>query len=185
MTTDPRTEIRHLLDRLCRLAAAEEWTADLNPSQSAALAYLARANRFSRSPSQVADYLSSTRGTVSQTLKALHRKGYVAEMRSDTDRRSISYDVTRSGLAALQAAGLFEEPLANYSDKEAGELAAAVKEFLQRVLNARGGRSFGICRDCVHHQHHNGSRYCALLAVDLREDEAKQICFEQVAVGHQ
>ena len=183
MTTDPRTEIRHLLDRLCRLAAAEEWTADLNPSQSAALAYLARANRFSRSPSQVADYLSSTRGTVSQTLKALHRKGYVAEVRSDTDRRSISYDVTRSGLAALGAAGLFEEPLANYSDKEAGELAAAVKEFLQRVLNARGGRSFGICRDCAHHQHHNGSRYCALLAVDLEEDEATQICFEQVAVG--
>ena len=183
MTTDPRTEIRHLLDRLCRLAAAEEWTADLNPSQSAALAYLARANRFSRSPSQVAEYLSSTRGTVSQTLKALHRKGYVAEVRSDTDRRSISYDVTRSGLAALGAAGLFEEPLANYNDKEAGELAGAVKEFLRQVLNARGDRSFGICRDCAHHQHHNGSRYCALLAVDLEEDEATQICFEQVAVG--
>ena len=79
--------------------------------------------------------------------------------------------------------GLFEEPLANYSDKEAGELADAVKEFLRRVLNARGGRSFGICRDCVHHQQRNGSRYCALLAVDLREDEAKQICFEQVAAG--
>ena len=183
MTTDPKTEIRHLLDRLCRLAAAEEWTGDLNPSQSAALAYLARANRFSRSPSQVAEYLSSTRGTVSQTLKALHRKGYLAETRSDTDRRSISYDVTRAGLAALQAAGLFEEPLAGYSEEEAGELAGAVRDFLRRVLEARNGRSFGICRDCIHHQRRDDGRYCALLAVDLREDEAAQICFEQVAVG--
>ena len=142
MTTDPRTEIRHLLDRLCRLAAAEEWTADLNPSQSAALAYLARANRFSRSPSQVADYLSSTRGTVSQTLKALHRKGYVAEVRSDTDRRSISYDVTRSGLAALGAAGLFEEPLANYNDKEAGEhqLPGAARQRRAEAVRVRQKR---------------------------------------------
>lgn len=180
MTSDTHTEIRHLLDRLCRLAAAEEWTADLNPPQYAALSYLARANRFSRAPSQVAEYLSSTRGTVSQTLKALHRKGHVAETRSESDRRSISYDVTKAGLDALRKAALFEAPLAGYSDQETNELAYSLKMLLQRVLKARGNRPFGICRDCIHHLNGDNGRYCALLEVRLKENEAEEICYEQM-----
>ena len=181
MPSDRHTEIRHLLDRLCRLAAAEEWTADLNPSQHAALTYLARANRFSRAPSQVAEYLSSTRGTVSQTLKALHRKGYVAESRSEIDRRSISYEATRAGLEALRQAAMFEVPLASYSERESVDLSGSLKLLLQRVLQARGDRPFGICRECIHHRMRNDNRYCALLDVKLRETEAEEICFEQVS----
>ena len=180
MTSDSQTEIRQLLDRLCRLAAAEEWTADLNPSQYAALAYLARANRFSRAPSQVAEYLSSTRGTVSQTLKALYRKGYVAEARSETDRRSISYDVTKAGLEALRQATFFEESLAGYSERESASLSNSLKLLLQRVLLARGNRPFGICRECTHHRIQSDNRYCALLDVELKETETEEICFEQV-----
>ena len=181
MTNGTGTEIRHLLDRLCRLAAAEEWTADLNPSQYAALSYLARANRFSRAPSQVAQYLSSTRGTVSQTLKALHRKGYVAETRSETDRRSISYDMTRAGLDALRKSALFDRPLASYSDLESDKLANSLNLLLQRVLHARGNRPFGVCRDCTHHREREGTRYCALLKVALKDTEAEEICFEQTS----
>jgi len=178
MTNAAPNEIRQLLDRLCRLAAAEEWTADLNPSQFAALAYLARANRFSRAPSQVAEYLSSTRGTISQTLKALHRKGFVAELRSEADRRSIGYDVTQAGLKALRQAALFEEPLASYSERESADLAIALKLLLKRVLSARGSRAFGICRKCSHHRDLTDQRYCALLDVGLKEGEAEEICFE-------
>ncbi|MFC6657468.1 MarR family transcriptional regulator [Roseibium salinum] len=90
--------VRDLIDRLSRLIAAEEWNGPLNPSQFAALSYLARANRFSRAPSHVADYLATTRGTASQTLKALARKGLIAETRSQEDKRSIRYDVTDHGI---------------------------------------------------------------------------------------
>jgi DNA-binding MarR family transcriptional regulator len=86
--------ISDLIDRLGRLNAAEEWNGPLNPSQFAALSYLARANRFSRAPSHVADYLATTRGTASQTLKALARKELIAESRLEEDKRSIRYDVT-------------------------------------------------------------------------------------------
>ena len=79
--TDTQT-IRDLIDRLTRLAAAEEWNGPLNPSQFAALNYLARANRFSRATSHVADFLATTRGTASQTLKALSRKELIAETSS-------------------------------------------------------------------------------------------------------
>ncbi len=86
--------LRSLLDRTSRLLQAGHRTGDLNPPQVAALAYLSRANRFSRSPSQVADYLSATRGTVSQTLHALEGKGLIVPVRSDQDRRSLRYDLT-------------------------------------------------------------------------------------------
>jgi len=72
-----RHHIRELIERLARVSAADEWADDLNPTQKAALAYLARANQYSRSPSQVAEFLAATRGTVSQTLKALARKGLI------------------------------------------------------------------------------------------------------------
>lgn len=99
MDSHDRTEIRDLLDRVLRTSAAEDWTEDISPSQRAVLSYLSRANRYSRAPSQVADYLSATRGTVSQTLKTLARKGLVSEQRSEKDKRSISYKISEIGRA--------------------------------------------------------------------------------------
>ena len=111
-------EARALLDRVFRVFSSEEWEEGINPAQRAALAYLARANRFSRSPSHVAEYLNSTRGTVSQTLKALTRKGLVAEHPSTTDKRSISYDVTPAGTKLLNARSLSHKALDGLSSAE-------------------------------------------------------------------
>ena len=41
--------------------------------------FIARANRFSRTPAALADYAGSTRGTISQTLIALEQKGLVRQ----------------------------------------------------------------------------------------------------------
>ncbi len=98
------SDLPELLLRLSRLAEAEGWDRGLNPAQAAALAYLARANRFSRAPSHLADWLGATRGTVSQTLKSLAARGLVAEGPAPRDRRSISYALTEAGQAALAGA---------------------------------------------------------------------------------
>lgn len=52
-----------LVDRLFRISAAGDWAEALTPTQRMALAYLARANRFSQYPSHVAEYMALTRGT--------------------------------------------------------------------------------------------------------------------------
>ena len=65
MAMTPQTEVTLLLDRLARLHAARRRAVMLTDAQCAALDYLARANRFSRSPSVIADYLATTRGTAS------------------------------------------------------------------------------------------------------------------------
>jgi len=165
---DDRLKMRRLTDRLARLNAADAWEQGLNPSQAEALLYLAQANRFSRQPSHVADYLASTRGTVSQTLKALHRKGLVDEERSDTDKRKLRYDLTQKGQEIATA-------IAGRS--HSGEGAPELEALLRRALAARGMRTFGECKTCLHHD--NG--YCRLLELALTPPEAEQLCHEHRA----
>ena len=59
-------EVAHLIDRLERLTRFGEQSGDLNPAQWEALRYMGQANRFSRTPAALADYLASTRGTISR-----------------------------------------------------------------------------------------------------------------------
>ena len=68
-----------MLERLARLMRVAEHDGDLNPAQWEALRYLARANRFSNSPAALTRYLGATKGTISQTLMALDRKGRTPE----------------------------------------------------------------------------------------------------------
>ncbi|MGH1355293.1 MAG: MarR family winged helix-turn-helix transcriptional regulator [Thalassovita sp.] len=174
-------QIRFLIKRLARLDAAETWDAALNPAQIAALEYLARANRFSRAPSHVADYLGTTRGTMSQTLKALARKGYVSERRSETDKRSISYDLNEAGRILAARRGALAEAINTVPEAERAQLSDSLSELLEHQLRENGGRSFGICRTCAHHRVTQNGAFCALLSLPLLPDEPEQICHEQVA----
>jgi DNA-binding MarR family transcriptional regulator len=166
-----------LLDRLARLHLHERRDDDLNPVQRAALDYLARANRFSRMPSAVADYLAATRGTVSQTLKSLARKGLIREHTPPGDQRARRYDLTAEGhsLATRPAAAL---PLAP-GDAAAAE--AALRNLLTAMLDARGRRSFGVCKTCRYHGARDGGPYCTLLDLALTAEETEQICIEHAA----
>src|SRR5690606_39789488 len=97
--------------------------------------YLDQANAFSRSPSAVADYLDATRGTVSQTLRALARKGLIVAAEDPADRRSLRYDLTAKGRAMLRT----RTELADHG----GTLEAALGDLVARMIAAGGGRRFG------------------------------------------
>ncbi|MCX2725872.1 MarR family winged helix-turn-helix transcriptional regulator [Roseibium salinum] len=172
--------VRDLIDRLSRLIAAEEWNGPLNPSQFAALSYLARANRFSRAPSHVADYLATTRGTASQTLKALARKGLIAETRSQEDKRSIRYDVTDHGIDLLEDPSGLDKVIASLPEDVTSDLASNLKTLVLAMLQQRGGRSFGICSTCRHHDSTGTGGYCRLLEVPLAPADGKKICHEHI-----
>lgn len=160
--------------------AAEGWGDDLNPTQRAALTYLARANRFSRAPSHVADYLSATRGTVSQTLKALDRKGLVDAAPSDGDRRSIAYAPTSEGMAIAGQGGAVDDALEDLPAPAATALTDGLSALMRDVLARRRGRSFGMCRTCHHHDPRGPGGFCLLLGVDLDPPETRQLCHEHV-----
>ena len=179
MTKD--TQIRDLITRLAKLESMHAWTAGLNPTQHAMLGYLAQANRFSRSPSHVAEYLGTTRGTATQSLKSLHQKGYVFEKRSDVDKRVIRYELSETGREMARLETPLQTALSSLSDTDKNRLGPTLHGVLGTVLAANKGREFGLCKTCKHHQSRDNAPYCALLDVMLSPDETDQICHEQVS----
>ncbi len=172
-------QIRSLINRLSRLDSAQVWEGALNPAQSAALDYLGRANRFSRSPSHVADFLGTTRGTTSQTLKSLLRKGFVSEERSDMDKRSISYQLTDVGRNATETNSLLRTALEGVPSDDLVQIEASLRGLLNTAVRKNGSKPFGICHTCRHFKPRPSGGYCELLHVALDPPETEQICHEQ------
>lgn len=173
------TEIRELINRLARLDAAGGWAGDLNPTQRAVLGYLSRANRFSRSPSHISDYLGTTRGTTTQSLKSLLQKGYVQEARSQQDKRVIRYALTATGQAVAERSAPLDEALLGLDTSDSETLRHLLASVLKAMLIRNNGREFGLCRTCRYHQVTEDGPYCALLSVPLVPKDADQICHEQ------
>lgn len=178
--TSTSSRLRPMVERLARLSLSEDWTGDLNPPQRAALRYLVRANRFSRAPSHLAEYLGATRGTVSQTLAVLERKGLVVQQRSDEDRRRVGLELTERGWAALGDVQALDRVLDSLDPPVASALEASLEAVLGGLLQQRSARPFGLCRGCRHHLVTEGGPRCALLGVALQPAEAEQICREQI-----
>ena len=176
MTSEQK--IRALMNRLARLDSASSWSGDLNPVQRSALEYLRDANRFSRSPSHVAEFLGTTRGTMSQTLKALLRKGFVEEVRSESDKRSISYALTRTGRAVFEEDGVIAAALTRLMDQDVVGLESGLRKMLRQALKLNGGKSFGQCSSCRYHQTANGGAFCQLLSLPLSAEDSEKICVE-------
>jgi len=175
--------IKEMIDRLGRINAADEWGEDINPTQHSALSYLARANRFSRSPSQVSDFMTATRGTVSQTLKVLARKGFIAETSSPNDKRSISYSITEKGKALLQKTGIIENAVSLCDDDETRLVLDGLETLMRNALKQRNFKVFGVCETCQYHRRKSEGLFCSLLGEPLSPAEAKQICHEYSKVA--
>src|SRR5690606_2194379 len=71
----------------------------LLPIHLQALAYLAACNRYSDIPSALAEYFGTTRGTVSQTIAVLERKGLVRREADPCHGRRVHLKLTRRGRA--------------------------------------------------------------------------------------
>lgn len=186
MNTSAAIEAAHLLDRLERLARSEETAGVLNPAQWEALRFVARANRFSRTPAALAEYLGSTRGTVSQTLIALEQKKHVRREANARDRRSVVIELTPVGKRALQndpILSLAADLTAANPDK-LDDLIETLRGVLQAKIARGGGRPFGVCHSCRHFRKGEEavgqqSHHCALVDEPLSEAESYAICVEQ------
>ncbi|MGB3179129.1 MAG: MarR family transcriptional regulator [Albidovulum sp.] len=176
---DRHLHIRELINRLARLDAASAWDGDLNPTQRAVLVYLGRANRFSKSPSHVAEYLGTTRGTISQSFKSLVQKGYVSEHRSTQDKRAIRFELTAAGEDIAQMEAGLEQGIAGLNDQQKQSLKASLSAVLTGCLNQNRGRAFGVCNTCMHFEPVMTGGFCRLLSEPLTVGDTSLICYEQ------
>ncbi len=178
------TGIAELVGRLGRIAHALQFSGGLNPAQWEALRFLARANRYSCTPSALSEYLGTTKGTVSQTLIALETKGYIRRTRGRTDRRSVDLSLTEDGWEMLRndPIRLIERVGNDLPPATRQELTAGMDRLLTSLNLAQGHPAFGVCTDCNYcHRSSAESRggapcYCGFADDPLTEDETGLIC---------
>ena len=177
-------EVGQLIDRVGRVARGLQFVEGLSPAQWEALRYVARANRYSRSPSALADFFGATKGTVSQTLIALEEKGYLCRERGAPDRRAVRLGLTSAGEALLD-----RDPLLHI-DEVAAALSPAARAalieglgFVLRDLQRRAGVSgFGVCEKCclfcdgAAADEQGGPHRCGLTGEPLADSERGLIC---------
>lgn len=139
-----------LLDRIGRLTRELQFANGLNPAQWEALRFLAQANKYSRSPTALAEYLGATKGTVSQTLIALESKGLITRCKKTEDRRQVDLCLTEAGQAMLVRDPM--QTLEQAAQDVAHELGAEMVKGLSRLLHDLQTRNqineFGVCQDC-------------------------------------
>lgn len=181
-------DILILLERIGRVLQNDGHSEGLKPTQWEALRYFARANRFSRSPSGLTAYLGMTKGTVSQTVSALERKGLIEKATGDADRRQIRIEVTAKGKKLLnrdplEAMGAL---LSRLPARQRQALKDDLGDFLRATLRQRDGRPFGACKTCRYFQKNaagGAPHKCGLLEEPLSSTDKEMICVEHEAAA--
>lgn len=170
--------IAELLVHVGRAARSEDARTELTAAQWTCLRFFARANGSTRTPSAFASFQATTRGTASQIIKSLERRGLVARTRSDRDRRSVCFDLTEQGRAMLA-----QDPLRDLIGVIDGLGATERDRFLttlSRLASAlamrRDAPAFGTCRDCTHFGTSADTAYCACMAAELAVEDIAKLC---------
>lgn len=168
-----------LIHQLVREDAARH---GLLPVHLQVLSYLAQANRYSDLPIAVADYLGITRGTVSQTLTVLERRGLIVREADCRHGKRIHLVLTPAGEAVLAASWprrVDEALLAAGSDPEA--FADDLRNVLAALQRLNRYRVFGQCRQCAHFIATADGYRCGLTGEALSSEQTSKVCREWCA----
>jgi len=183
------SKLRDLVERLGALLRAEQRTAglqrQLQPVHQDILHYLARCNRYSNTPAAVTDYLQITKGTASQTIQVLERRGLVLKQTDKDDGRVVRLRLSASGRrleAELRQSASWEQVVRSINTKD----LAATEELLASVLRKLQQRndylSFGQCNTCRYFRQESDTDFrCGLTGETLHKNEIHQICREHAA----
>ena len=173
-----------LVDRLGNLMRSELRKAgadeSLQPVHLQALMYLARANRYSNTPQALAEYLGLTKGTVSQTLLLLDRRGLIERFEDDVDRRVVRLRLSSAGerfLTESQPALPWQNATRNISPNRIRNATSALREALSTLQEDNEGRVFGDCGNCAWCQKLSQRIYrCGRMGDRLSGPETRKIC---------
>ncbi len=184
----PELTISALLDRVGRVTRGLQFVDGLSPAQWEALRFLSRANRYSCGPSALADFLGTTKGTVSQTLIALENKGYLRRLRTERDRRTVRLELTPAGRGLLKRDPLLvvDDAVAGLPAGERNAITEGLDRLLRNVQQRLGANDFGVCETCSLFAaegaagEHDGPHRCGLTNEPISEGEVRLIC-----VNHQ
>ena len=127
-----------------------------------------------------------TRGTVSQSLLLLEKKGYIKKTADINDRRVIHLELLPEGKTILEQAKpaeLFIKATAMMEKK--GDLTHYEPFFasmLTALQKANQSQSFGMCNTCHYFTKIDDSFLCGLTKEPLSQNDSEKICQEHTVV---
>lgn len=181
------TELYQLLERVGNLLRTEARRSSaafgLQPVHVEALHFLSRCNRYSDTPAAVTEYLGATKGTVSQTLGVLERKGLI-EKKTDVRDRRVQHlklsKIGRSVLTDISPSEFFDKAVSRYSRQKNAELTVLLKNFLKELQLANRSKSFGVCNTCRFFKSDGAVHQCGLTLEPLDDTDFEKFCREHL-----
>lgn len=145
------------------------------------LLYLSLCNRYSNTPAAVTEYLNTTKGTVSQSLKVLQTKNYIAKQADADDKRVVHLNLTTQGEKVVKETIpplVFSETIERLTSQQVSDIQLNLTLLLTSLQQANQLRSFGVCQTCrFFTKEENGFR-CGLTKEPLSKYDSSRICRE-------
>jgi DNA-binding MarR family transcriptional regulator len=144
-------EAIELLEQLARILWFEGTKHGLRDREWMALRFLSRANRFSRTPSALASYVGTTRGTASFIIAELERLGYLERKRSAKDKRSVMLSVTQQGkkFLARDPVNILVETIAVIDEDGKIRFRDTLRHLLDQSDAAEQRHHTDVCKRCI------------------------------------
>jgi DNA-binding MarR family transcriptional regulator len=177
---------QQILERLASLLRTEArnmlFEHGLQPIQFEALHYLSICNRYSDTPMGVTEYLGQTKGSVSQTLKVLEKKGLIEKTPDQGDKRVAHISLTKAGrhrVNSILPSPLLASASKQLSKKDATSIDASLRNLLKSIQQANNSKTFGQCATCSHNIKLSRDEYmCGLTKEALSSQDIELICRE-------
>ena len=140
MRNDPKLSTRglaRLIEQVGKAAYNLGFTPGLNPAQWAALRYFDEATTERRTVTGFAQFQGTTKGTASQTVAALVRKGYLRRVGDKQDRRVHRLVLTDESQTLLSNDPLqqLSRALDTLSPEERWALAVNMEKVLRQLIH--------------------------------------------------
>ena len=172
--------LTRMLDRIGRMARGLQYSHGLNPAQWDSLRFVARANQPSCTPGGLAAFLGTTKGTASQTLKALEKKGYVRRVANKSDKRVRHLAITEAGEALLcdDPLNCLDIAVRGLAPELSVSLSSALSHLCGEMQSRCGSTEFGVCTRCGHYEGETrgGTMRCGLKSMELPCTDAGKLC---------
>lgn len=150
-----------------------------------ALDYLSRCNKYSDTPAALTNYLGMTRGTVSQTLLLLEKKGLLKKNTDPVDRRVVRISLLPAGIELLKKAKtweLFDHAFGQLSQNKLPQYNETLTTLLTALQKSNKSHSFGLCKTCRFFTLQPEGYLCGLTKESLSEFDSEKICQEHTVL---
>lgn len=181
----PKLNTFALIERISSLLRSEQRkryaALGLPLVQVQAMEYLNQCNRFSNTSRALSEYLGLTKGTLSQTLQVLVRKGYIEKQADTEDGRVVRLKLLESCkqlLNNIQPADAFKQAEKTVSKSKFASINEALIATLGELQKASNLNSFGLCHTCALFSEQDDHFFCSSRQESMTQDDAAKICHD-------